>query len=130
MSVEKAVASSSVSVISEVVSNVFSGGHQSVIAILLIVVMIMGLAIYLMLKRLKEKDQLIETLFKQFGESQDKHWKELKEITDKYIKSVHDLSEDSSDNFKSISEAQSGHSILLAEIKTLLSVMFSNNRKP
>jgi len=119
MSGENAPADSPAGIVGGVLSHLFTGtATDAVIAVLLLVAGVLGFAVWILAKRLNEKDKLLT-------ETVEKSNSELRNLAEKYIDSMNEYHQQQVEQTRAVNDSITGTRILLTEIKGLLTVLTS-----
>ena len=117
-------AEKSVGIVGDLFSRLFTGtAADPIIAILLLVVGIMGFALWKQWKRLDEKDARLLEKDNKLADVITQSNKELKDMSDKYLAAIEESNRQQLEQTRIVNESLVGAKMLLTEIKTLLSVM-------
>lgn len=107
----------------DVVSRVFTGtSADSVIAILLVIVCGLCFLVWVLTKRLDEKDKILT-------ETVENSNKELRNLAGRYMDNMDNYHQQSVNQSRIVNESITGTRILLSEIKGLLTLLTSRNDK-
>ena len=122
MSSEADVAQTTASTAADLISKMFSGGPESVIAVLILVVAVCLIALYLLYKRSNEKDKIIDSMIENTQKLHDANREQYTEMVDRYIELVEDINKRHADETRLTNEALNSVKISLTEIRAVVSI--------
>lgn len=109
--------------IDRTLSHIFTGtAADPIIAILILVVGVLAFAVWILAKRLDEKDKLLT-------DTVEKSNTELRNLAEKYIDSMNVYHQQQVDQTRAVNDSITGTRILLTEIKGLLTILASTRNE-
>lgn len=124
MSGEAKVADSATGILDKLLSYLFTGtSTDAVIAILILVVGVLGFAVYTLAKRLGDKDKLLT-------ETVNNSNVELTKLANKYMESINSVHEQQAEQARLLNDSMTSTRLLLTEMRGLLTVLSNNSRHP
>ena len=121
MSGEVKVAESATGILDKILSYLFTGtSTDAVIAILLLVVGVLGFAVYVLAKRLGDKDKLLT-------ETVENSNAEITNLAGKYMESINSIHEQQAEQARLLNDSMTSTRLLLTEMKGLITVISNNN---